>query len=295
MKIININTPEIPCPGTHHHTATKFCSGFVQRGYEFIELNSLNDIEKYNDDKNLILLSNHFAHSNTEDFVYILAEKLDKCTFIAWHLFYAEKLINNIPFKKYITTGEYFRNPPLSSQQHIDYYNYSINSKTYVPFEFLSPLNPNDVGKLSRSYIYDSCFIGSGYKPHWVSRLNNCYNHTSTFLPENERINIYLNSKVCLGFHSDANILNSCIVERVFEGMGLGCCVISDNPAVTQATNDIVKYVSSFEEVLYYIDFFKDDKNFIEYQKMGYEFIKEQGTYHHLAGKFLNKINELYA
>ncbi len=298
MKIINLNTPEIPCPGSHHHTSTKFCKSFTYLGYEFIELNTLENIEQYNSDENIVLLSNHFVSIKNENYVYEIGKKLPNCVFIAWHFNHEKHLRDNMPFQKYIITGEYNRATPTWSPGHIDAYNFSQSCPNWIPFEFLSSLNPSDVGTLERFPIFDSCYIGAAYKVNWITRLYNCRYFisglSSDFLPEEERVKIYLSSRVCLGFHSDGNIANSCITERVFEGLAFGCAVVSDNPAVVEATNGIVKYVSSFDELIQQLEFFRDDTNFYKHQELGYEFIRAQGTYYHLASKFISKIKEIY-
>lgn len=299
MKIINLNTPEIPCPGSHHYTSTKFCNGFIQNGYDFIELTSLNNIEEYNSDENIFLLSNHFTTIGDINAVYDIGRKLDKAYFICWHFNFEKKMIENMPFKKYLITGEYYRNEPRSSQQHIDAYKFSMNCKEWLPFVFSSSTHPDDIGKLEKNITYDSCFIGAPYKTSWVSSLNNCFSYYSNssdiFLSEEEKVSVYLNSRVCLGFHSDPNIENSCVVERVFEGMSYGCVVLSDNKAAEECTNGIVKYVSTFEEVQNYVNLYKNNPDlFTKIQQDGYDYLKKEGTYFHLAQGFIKKFKEIY-
>jgi spore maturation protein CgeB len=298
-RIINLNTPEFPCPGSHYYTATKFCKGFQQNGLEFIELNSIVDIEKYNSCDNIILLSNHFVSLNNKELVYQIGQKLKKCYFIAWHFNFHTDLREKMPFDKYIITGEFYRNKPKSSEIHLEAYNFSNSCGKWLPFVFSSSMHPDEVGSHTRGYIYDSCFIGHYYKLEWINRLNNCYKFfsdaNSNFLTEEERLRVYLDSNVCLGFHNDANISNSCVVERVFEGMSLGCAVISDNMAAQECTDGIVKYVGSFEEVNQYIELYKNDKALLKNtQERGYEYVKNEGTYYHQAKKFLNNFENIY-
>jgi hypothetical protein len=295
-RIININTPEIPCPGTHRYTATKLCRGFQQRGFEFIELNSLDGIEKYNDKDTIFLLSDHFNYIKTQNKVYEIGKKLENSFFIAWHFNFYPDLVNNMPFKKYIITGEWYVDPPKSSVMHQMAYNISMSSPNWVPFVFSSSINPDDVGLLERGSVYDACFVGSPYKINWINSLNGTlYVNTTNSLPEEQRVRVYLDSRICLGFHNDSNIANNCVVERVFEGLSYGCAVISDNPAAEKITGGIVKYAPDIDSLLKHINYFKDEEIYKRHQKMGYELVKKSGTYYGLSGTFIEKFNLMYA
>jgi hypothetical protein len=294
-KIFNINTKEIPSPGNFIFTAKKFLNGFRYNNIEIGEINTLDDIEKYNSENTCFFLSNHFC-SIDKKVSYEIGKKLDKCFFICFHFNFEEDLRYNMPFKKYIITGEHYQIPPKSSQQHIDAYKFSSECKNWLPLTFSSGADPNLVGNLERKDIYDSMFVGAPYKSDWINRLNNGFFHVSQsdFISEEDRVNAFLSSRVCLGFHGDANIMNGCVTERVFEGLSYGCVVLSDNILASNLTNGIVEYVSSFDEVFNFIEMCKNDNFFYEKQKMGYEFIKNNGLYYHEANKFLEKIKEIY-
>jgi len=297
-NIILINTPTLPCPGSHYFTSSKFCHGFLHNGFNFLEINDINNsLSKYNNQDNIFLISNHFVSQGNKEDAYRLGKLLPNAYFICWHFNFEKELIDNMPFKKFIITGEHYLYPPKSSDRHIEAYNFSKSCNEWEPFIFSSNIDPNRVGNFTRNIIYDSFFIGYPYKTEWTSLLQNNYVHNSNglFLPENDRIRIYLSSRVCLGFHSDANIANSCVVERVFEGMAYGCAVISDNKAATDYTDNTVKYVQSYDEVISYINFYKNNNNeYIKLQEQGYKFIKEKGTYYHLSQNFIKKIKHLY-
>jgi len=298
-KIININTPEIPCPGSHKHTSTKLCKGFEQNGFEYIEIKTIADIEKYNSPDNYFLISNHFTTDGDKNSVYSIGSKLEESNFICWHFNAEPDILNDLPFKKYIVTGEHYRKEPSYSKGHMDSYKRAMSLKEWVPFFFSSSLHPDDVGKLEKKITYDSIFVGYPYKKEWVSSLDRCFSYfsdaNSNFIKEEDRVNAYLSSRVCLGFHSEANIKNHCIVERVFEGMSYGCAVISDNESAEELTKGIVKNVSSLEETKYYINLYRENEDlFKEVQEKGYEFIRKDGTYYHLAQKMISKFEVLY-
>jgi hypothetical protein len=293
-QIININTPEIPSPGNFIFTANKFLKGFEYNGFKTLEIRSLENIEIYNNESNYLFLSNHLTN---KAIIYDIANKLNKCTFICFHFNFEKNIRHNIPFLKYILTGEHYNKVPESSQDHIDAHNFNMTCKNWLPMTFLSSADPRLVGRLPRQDIYHSMFIGAPYKIQWINSLQNCFSHISNagFLSEEKRIKTFLNSRVCLGFHSPENILNGCVTERVFEGLSYGCVVLTDNIYAAKMTNGIVKYVSSFDELKLMIEKINNDDDFFyETQKQGYEFSKKQGLYFHLAQKFISKIEELY-
>ena len=296
MKIFNMNTPEIPSPGNFIFTANKFLKGFEYNGFDVLEINSLNNLEQYNNESNYIFLSNHFEKINN-NIIYDIAKMLPKCNFICFHLNFNKKLRNNMPLSRYIITGEHYQTTPTSSSEHLDAHNFNLSCKNWLPLTFSSSADPNTIGKLQRQDIYRSMFVGASYKEDWIDNLKNCFSHigTSNFISESDRINAFLNSRVCLGFHSDGNIINGCVTERVFEGLSYGCVVVTDNIYATKITNGIVKYVSSFEELESIVNKANADDNFFyETQNQGYDFAKKEGLYFHQAQKFIAKIEELY-
>jgi hypothetical protein len=294
MKIISINTPEIPSPGNFIFTANKFLKGFEYNGFEVEEINSLDKIEQYNHKSNYFFLSNHLQNKSV---IYDIANKLTNCVFICFHFNCERDIRDKIPFRKYIMTGEYYQTAPQSSESHLDVHNFNLSCKNFLPMTFSSSADPKMIGKLPRQDIYHSMFVGASYKKDWIDNLKNCFSHigTSNFISESDRINAFLSSRVCLGFHSDANIMNGCVTERVFEGLSYGCVVVTDNIYATKITNGIVKYVSSFEELESIVNKANTDDNFFyETQNQGYEFAKKEGLYFHQAQKFIAKIEELY-
>ena len=294
MKIFNMNTPEIPSPGNFIFTANKFLKGFEYNGFDVLEINSLNNLEQYNNESNYIFLSNHFTNN---DIIYNIAKILPKCNFICFHLNFNKELRGNMPLSRYIITGEYYQTNPISSSEHLDAHNFNLSCKNWLPLTFSSSADPNMIGKLQRQDIYHSMFVGSSYKKDWTTRLQNCFFNfdSSGFISETDRINAFLNSRVCLGFHSDANIINGCVTERVFEGLSYGCIVVTDNIYATKMTNGIVKYVTSFDELESIIHKANTDNNFFyETQSQGYEFARKEGLYFHQAQKFIAKMKELY-
>ena len=288
-KFYLMNSPELPTPGTHYYTCSKFSKGFEKHGYSVIEANTLDIIE----DGSIVLLSDHGITPNRENGLKILnylAEKYPNTVFICWfyHQYYEE-----IPFKKFIITGEHFHKRPVLDN-HIFCWDLQNRINNYVPLTFSSSLYPEQVESLPRNETINGCFIGTAYKPEWVNDLQNIVYISGNNFPENERINVFLSSKIAFGFHADANVLNNVVVERVFEGMAFGCVVISDNPVAAEITDNIVQVCSSKEEFLIIYDrLLNNHEERIQLQERGYEWIKEKGLYTHVAKNFLNKCDEL--
>jgi spore maturation protein CgeB len=285
-----MNSPELPTPGTHYYTTSKLAYSFNNYGYEVLEAKTLDDIV----DGSIVIISNHGIYHSDKDNKWALdylAKKYPNCVYICW--FY-HRMYDQIPFKKFILTGEHFRKKP-SLEFHIQCWDLQEKINNYVPFTFSSALMPNNIGVLPRNEVLNGCFIGTAYKYEWVKELSNiAYISTpGNQFPEEERIKIFLSSKIGFGFHGDANIANNCIVERVFEAMAFGCAVISDNPVAAEITNYIVQIARTKEEFLdIYHTLLSDETKLKDLQARGLEWVKNNGLYIHVAKKFLDKINE---
>lgn len=284
-----MNSPELPTPGTHYYTTSKFSNGFKHHGYTVTEAKTLDSIT----DNAIVLLSNHGISCNKElafRSLRYLAEKFPNTVFICWfyHQYYDE-----IPFKKFILTGEHFHKKPVLAE-HIFFWDLQNRINNYVPLTFSSSLYPEHVGNLPRNEKINGCFIGTSYKPEWVNGLENIVYVSGNQLPEQERIQTFLSSKIGFGFHADANVANNVVVERVFEGLAFGCVVISDSPVAAELTENIVQIANTKEEFLnIYNRLLNDDKERQDLQQRGYDWIKRKGLYVHIAKNFLDKCVEL--
>jgi spore maturation protein CgeB len=288
-KFFLMNSPELPTPGTHYYTTSKFSRGFKNHGYDVLEAKTLDSIE----DGAVVLLSDHGITPNRERGLLILkylSERFPNSIFICW--FY-HKYYQDIPFRKFILTGEHFHRKP-AVDMHVFCWNLQHTINNYVPLTFSASLNPEDIGTFPRNETSNGCFIGTAYKPYWVNELPNIAYVTGNTFPENERVNLFLSSKIAFGFHAYDNVSNNVVVERVFEGMAYGCVVISDNPVAAEITDNIVQVCTTREEFLnIYHRLLNDDEERKQLQQRGYEWIKRKGLYTHIAENFLNKIAEL--
>lgn len=291
-----MNSNELPTPGTHMFTVNKFLSGFIFYGYEKIIATKLDDIE----DGGIVLLSNHgLDHATISKEVGLntlkyLADKYPNCIYICW---YFHQHYENIPFKRFVITGEHFRSKP-GLKTHIKFWDFQRTINNYVPLTFASNLFPDQVASYERTDTLNGCFMGTEYKKNWVQGLTNivylrglCH---GTEINEDDRIKIFLSSKIAFGFHSDGNILNNVVVERVFEGMAYGCVVISDSPVAGLITNGIVQVATNKEEFLeVYNKILSDNDLRLDLQKRGYEWVKNNGLYVHTVKRFIDKFEEI--
>lgn len=293
-NVYMMNSKELPTEFTHYFTVSKFIKGFENIGFNIKEAKNSDDIT----DNSIVILSNHgLSKPNYMIHLKYLADNYPNCIYICW---YFHNIYNDIPFKKFILTGEHFHaKPKLSS--HITCWNLQQNIDNYHPFTFGANVKESDIGLLNRDEKYNACFIGSTYKYNWITGLDNIiYLGSNTWTAEkpiNEqlRIQYFLNSKICLGFHSDANIHNNVVTERVYEGLAYGCVVISDNPIASELTDGIVQIARNKEQFKeLYFNLLNDDCKRKELQQKGYEWVKKNGLYSIIAESFIKKINNLY-
>lgn len=285
-KFYLMNSPELPTPGTHHYTISKFSNGFKHHGYNVIEAFTLDSIT----DNSIVVISDHGIYKNNFWALEYLSNKFPNSIYICW---FFHKFYDKIPFKKFVITGEHFHKKP-SLLEHITCWDLQQRINNYVPLTFSSTLMPDVIGTLPRNECINGCFIGTAYKPDWIQDLQNIVYISGNQLPEDKRVEIFLSSKIAFGFHSNANVLNNVVVERVFEGMAFGCVVISDNPVAAIITDNIVQIANNKEEFLNVYNRLLNNPDEMKILQMrGYEWIKKYGLYAHTSKNFLDKFNEL--
>ena len=280
-----VHTRKCPCFYTHFPACMEFLNGFTDYGYTVTCAKSLSDCRG----KDILLLSNQAVNIQ---FLHKLSVINPDAVYILWCY---HSLIDQIPFKKFIITGEYFHyTPRMDSHIYVDAINKSIPN--FVPLMLRADDSPASIGLYTKTYELDGCFMGTPYKPEWVAGLPNILYHDIShgFFTYDERRAVHLKSKIAFGFTSDANILNYHPTQRIFEGLAYGCVVLSDNEAARDLTGGIVEYVSSKEEFLskynYYLSHPEECK---KKQLEGYAWTKQYGTNRYSAALFLNKIKEL--
>lgn len=312
-RIIILNTPEVPIFGTHLFHVKKLCEGFKWNGIDVIEINTLENLHNIDlNDKDFIYLSNYIINGTEDPLISNflksndLVEKLlnyffeKKCIpiFWFWHSFIDNPLMDILE-GRYILTGEHFRSKP-SSLFHSKAWDLQHRIDNYVPSTFSAAIHPDKIGTFARNEKFLSNFVGCSYKTEWLNKLkerlneNHCITITPPHILEENRINSFLNSVTSLGFHSEANINNSVVVERVFEGLAYGNVVISDNPCCKIMTDGIVEYADSYENLIDLIHKAWYNKAYrIHKQTLGMQWCKQHGTYKPVAYNFIKKAGEI--
>ena len=297
MKFCIVNTPELPAPGTFYMTVSKFASGFARLGYQICEIKTNQELLSLpNDAGTILMISNHGIEIDWDKKRLERLSHLTNATKILWFFHsYLIKTNLDIPFDNWLLTGEHFHMPP-TMEGHLSSYKFQETLENYHPLTFMSYIDPEKVGTFIRGpIVWDAQFVGSPYKTEWLAKIPNCYAKTVALsTTEEDRINSFLCSHCALGFHSDNNIRNNVVVERIPEALSYGAICLSDNPTAVKFTDGVVELVQSLDEVKAKINFYKTNKEAAEKKRIsGYEWVKTKGTYKHLAQSFLNKMKEL--
>jgi hypothetical protein len=291
-KIHLVALAEWPCTGSHLLHTRKFLQSFEDHGYTYSEIKFANEIANISKG-DIVYLSNHgFAATNipTNLFEAISAQGAYQ---ILWFWHEHLSLARDIFESRFVLTGEHFYKKPALAG-HIRCWDLQQTIKEYLPLTFASSLHPSAIGSLKRTERYLAHFVGYGYKSEINRKLRLRFRgikiqNTPPFITEEQRRSIFLSSKVALGWHSDDNIKNNVVVERVFEGLAFGNAVISDTPIAKEITEGIVEFGQTYEETKEFLLRVKKDELFRQ-KKMhdGLAWARSYGTYWHVAKRFVD-------
>lgn len=290
-KIHLILLDKWPCPGSHYLHTKKFLQSFEPHGYDYSEIKNEFEISLISPG-DIVYLSNHgfnMGELPTSIFEKISARNAFQILWY-WHDFYA--LAAELFPGRFVLTGEHFHAKPLL-EAHVKSWDIQQKIEEYVPLTFASSLLPSEIGTFARHDKYLAHFIGNGYKKEINNRLRLRFRgvkivNTPPFISESKRQQIFLSSKVALGWHSDGNIQNNAVVERVFEGLAFGNLVISDTKMASEITEGIVEFSDTYEGTRDLLSRAKKDERFLQKKvEAGQIWAKSKGTYFHVAKNFL--------
>jgi len=288
---------DLPCPGSHYLHTKKFLSGFENHGFTYNEIRLQSDLDKINQG-DIVYISNHGLEDGSipTATLEILSSKNSYFILWYWHKFIG--IASQFFGDRWVLTGEHFHRKPIL-EGHVAAWEVQQSIQNYVPLTFASGLKPEQVGTFQRNEKYLAHFIGAGYKQKWNKKLTRDFDNilclnTPPFIAEELRQEIFLSSGVGLGWHSDGNIENNVVVERVFEGLAFGNFVVSDTPMARELTDGIVEFVQDYDDLKFYISKFKKDSSFRTLKsEKGLNWAKNFGTYSHVANNFIRQIKQI--
>jgi len=291
-KVFLVTMESWPCPGSHYLHTKKFLQAFDVHGFEYCEISKAEQIDLIQPG-DIVYLSNHGF--TTGDVPFDLLEKIGKRGgfLILWYWHEHLELAKQLFGRNFILTGEHFYEKPQLAD-HVRCWNIQQQTHNFVPLTFASSLKPDEIGTFSRSDKYLAHFVGNGYKKEINTRLRIRFRgikivNTPPFISESVRREIFLSSKVALGWHSEGNIENHVVVERVFEGLAFGNVVISDTRIAKEITDGIVEFGQTYEETKELLLRVKKDELFRQKKMLdGLAWARAHGTYWHVAKRFIN-------
>lgn len=285
-----------PCPGSHYLHTKKFLQAFESHGYAYHEISTVDQIDEIQPE-DIVYLSNHGFTSGIVPFDFLQKIGARGAFQILWYWHDHLETAQNLFGDKFILTGEHFyKKPQLLG--HLRCWEIQKQIDNFIPLTFSSNLHPDEVGILPRGDRHLAHFVGNGYQKDINNRLRLRFRgikivNTPPFITELERRDIFLSSKIALGWHSEENIANHVVVERVFEGLAFGNIVISDTPTAAEITGGVVEFADSYSAAKEIVLRVKRDETFrLTKIKEGYSWAKAYGTYWHVARKFIDKFNE---
>lgn len=324
-----LDHPLLPTPYNHRFFVEKFARGFSYRGYEVRVVKRLSEMR----DDGFVMISNHdyshswpargwragllgparrLARSETRlaakarmaarrRVVERLARRTREArlTTIAWFWHDHASLFEQLGMPV-IFTGEHFYGQPASGF-HRSWQSFCGEHPNALSIRFSADLDPEGVGQGCSNDRFDVCYVGaSNYKPDWyrafAERPTARIVPSPPYIAEADRVRIYRESKVSLGLHSDVNIANRVVVERIFESLGHGAACITDNPTATQVTGGIALTARTVEEMRALVgDVLADDERRARLRREGFELIRREGTYAHRADEFVRLSERLAA
>jgi hypothetical protein len=298
-RVVLVNTIDFPCPGTHLLHVRRFLKSFKPFGYEYLEISDLNESERFlaND---LVYFSSHglrgSAPLTSKQLSFLQRVALPGAFPLFWYWHTHVEALESIFGNRYLLTGSTIRAEKIPDSYE-SLHAVSSATENYVAMDFASYLRPEQVGKLTRRENLNALFIGSRYQHEYNSVLRRRpYNarviYTPPFLEEWYRVHSYLSAKTTLGWHNQENLELGIVVERVYDGLAFGSFVITDNPYAHAATEGLARYVGSLDELMEAIgQVLADREARAKSQALGYKWVASNGTYFHVAKKFLDKIS----
>ncbi len=314
----------LPHAANHLFFVKKFANGFKYNGYKIKIISNIKEVK----DPGFVMISNHSIYQsfggknkkgnilrlipdlimridilNFFDYLSKLIQKYyikklgkmavkHKVTILAWSWEKDKEFFdkNNIPV---IFVGEYHFGVPYTAKS---WYTFSKNNKNVFPIQFAADIDPKNIKRYDKKDIILSYVGNRSYETNIYSKFIGKDNYkivpTPPYISEDERIDIYKRSKFSLGFHSQSNIRNKVVTERVFEALAYGCICLTDNPSAVKATDGNAIFIKSADEINTVIkNLMNNKKRYLELVDNGYKFAIMKGNYMFIASELIKLVN----
>ena len=312
-----LDHPALPTPYNHRFFVEKFARGFTHHGHDVRRVERLSEISE----PGLVMVSGHDWFHHVEPrrgigpaatmlkersrllarlgerakrrVVERLAERVAGrgIVVLAWFWSGEADWLRGLGMPLIFTGERHYEQP--ASEYHAAWRSFYESSDDALPITFSADADPRRIGDGSENERYGVVFVGQGlYKPDWYGTFaegdGNRIVPTPPYIDEDERLDIYRNAKVVLGLHSDDNIANAVVVERVFEALAYGAVCVTDNPHGAPATGGVARVAATREEMESVVQgVLDDDSRRRELREAGFEFARTRGTYAHRAEEFI--------
>lgn len=313
----------LPTPYNHRFFVEKFASGFKSHGFEVKVVNHVDEIKE----DGFVMISNHpfyyslgnkGKHKSLVRNLFLGLEKFDPLkllpavarlfqrrtigklaagikgkdqVLIAWFWHNEEDFFNSLGVPV-IFTGEYLYGMP-EEDYHRNWHKFYHSRKNALPIKFSAKIDPSQVGEGCNNTAIAISYVGNRqYKPDWYRLFQTRHDcrivPTLPYISEEERLNIYKNSQISLGLHSEDNIRSKVVVERIFEALAYGALCFTDNPNAVEATQGCAIFIKDKEQLLALVDeYLGGEGKRMALRQRGFEFIRNQGTNFHRAKEFI--------
>jgi hypothetical protein len=223
----------------------KLAAGFVQRGYQFIEITRSEELT-YLSRADIVYVSNHLSVDPLHrPFRGLLEKRLARilATTPVRAIFWSFHTLSNWDICKRPNTiqlGEDVYDSVLEAEPVLKRFR---QTHPVVSLRYASPLHPDYAPPAPEDRDVAFNFIGSPYRTDLTSYCRTRYGaivrNTPPTVAESLRVNAYKRAEINLVFHAQANKRKGIIVERFAEALSYGGLIIHDHPRITAEFGDV--------------------------------------------------------
>ena len=200
-----------------------------------------------------------------------------------------------------IFTGDYYDTRPTSDYKARIYDMYKTR-KDSLPLKFAADVWPEEVGQGCVNEKYKVSYVGDKtYGKEWMALFKNdqaCHIvPTPPYITEEQKVDIYKNSKIILGVTNAVCKKDGQVPERIFEALAFGSICITDNPYAPKITDGAAIFVDEEDigELMKLVErFTTDEKARQEQREKGFKFARKKGNWASRMKEFVVLSEKLY-